>query len=525
MHIVANAPPSLSISDASSAERWRSAAARNRLWSFWAEHVLGTRLEVLVNTSSHSLATAAVDAARREIERLNLVFNHRLNDSELSNLNRTGRIAATADLFAVVQLAETWRYISRGAFDARMGELLRLWMKETEPTVSATVRAHAALQRSAVTLDPIERCIDISNGTILSLDAIAKGFIVDAAFNAASRASPGIEGIAIGIGGDVRCWGNSAHRRGWSVGIPDAVVPAENAPIVDAVSLNNMAIATSGRGPRDLMGKKYRSTTISPFTGHPVGDVMSVSVIASHVADADAIATACMVLDPIESIATVDRLGMAARIVDIRGRVHESSGWPALRLASTKVTPKSSSNKVERAAEEISRDDKNPILQARRWPADWEIGITYSEPDRKEQQGADFRTPYIALWISDEQGKPVRTVFMLGTGAKWHRDNFIWWGSNGERAAELVDLRSQATTLSGRYQVYWGAIDDDWKPVPIGKYTLHLETSQEHGKHSHRTVSLDIGDKRFKMSLPNATDSGGLEITYGHYNDRFKSDD
>ncbi|HTE43175.1 MAG TPA: DUF2271 domain-containing protein, partial [Steroidobacteraceae bacterium] len=319
-------------------------------------------------------------------------------------------------------------------------------------------------------------------------------------------------------------WGDSPICVGWRIGIPDAMRPADNAPLVDAVSLKNAAIATSGRGPRDCVGSHYRSTTISPFTGYPVDEVISASVVSSHVADADAIATACLVLRPEESIALVNRLdGVAARIIDARGQVHESSAWQSIRLAAAAPT-KPEAKKLAPAPEQQKAAGKPPLLSPElRWPNDWEIGIRYVAPERKEDQRAsDFRSPYMAVWITDEENRPVHTTIMVGRDVQWQRDNHIWFSSHRDRAKQLIDLVSQATALSGRYRIFWGGIDDDWQRVPIGKYVLHLETSQERGKHSYRSIPLEIGRERFRKQLENLPESGGLEITYGHYNDRFE---
>jgi FAD:protein FMN transferase len=333
-------------------------------------------------------------------------------------------------------------------------------------------------------------------------------------------------------------WGESSDARGWRVGIADPNFPFENAPLADVVTLNNAAIATSGRGPRDCTRTGYRSTTISPFTGYPVDNVISATVIASHVADADAIATACMVLDPNESIALVDKLdGFAARITDAHGRVHLSTRWTSMQFAAIKAqsapvstSAKSKTNSTQNSSTQNtsvqpSANKKQIASLGAVWPADWELGLTYVEPERKEDQGAEFRIPYIVLWITDEQNNPVSTVFMLGSQLKWQRDNFIWWGSHRERAPNLVHLRSQSTTLSGRYQVYWNGLDEALKPLPLGKYIVHLETSQEHGKHQYRNITIEIGHDRFKKALANEPGSGALEISYGHYNDRFKAAD
>jgi thiamine biosynthesis lipoprotein len=296
--------------------------------------------------------------------------------------------------------------------------------------------------------------------------------------------------------------------------------------LVDAIAVRNAAIATSGRGPRDCIGNRFRSTTISPISGRPVHEIISASVVASHAADADAIATACLVLSTTESLALVDRLdGAAARITDAHGEVHESSGWSTMRIAA--AGPKKAASEKQSASVNGSVSNKAPSLPPeQRWPSDWELGIRYTAPEqRKDERSADFRTPYLALWITDTQNRPVRTVLMVGTAAEWQRDNFIWWGMHRARAAELVDLRSQATTLSGRYPAYWPGVDDNWQPVPIGKYVLHLETSQERGKHYYRSINIELGRERFKAKLPTLPESGGVDISYGHYNDRFNSDE
>ena len=482
----------------------------SRFWRFHDEYVLGARLEILVNAPSAVLAKAAAVAARAEIRRLNRLLNHRDPTSEITALNRLGSMGVSSDLFAVARIAETWRSLTGGAFDGRLGHVLKLWQADAEPPTSTVERALQALRDTHVKLDARHRSITLTGGASLSLDAVAKGYIVDAALIAARAAAPGVQGIAVGIGGDIRCWGEAPGSNGWRIGIPDPRIPAVNAPLVDAITLSNRAIATSGRGPRDWIGVRARNSTISPFTGRPAQHAISASVIASHTADADAIATACLVLEPREGIALANRLeGVAARIVDANEQVHESERWAGVQLAANV------------AQEPVAAVKTSSVPEAARWPRDWVLSINYVAPDRQEARSPDFRTPYMALWITDANDTPVRTVFMVGTEAKWHRDNFVWWASHRARAMKLVELRSEATALSGRYPMYWSGIDDEWNAVPLGQYTLHLETSQERGKHTHRSITLELGRERFKTELPMMQGSGGIEVIYGHPDDRY----
>ena len=496
------------------AEPFEASPASPRIWEFQAEHVLGTRLEVQVNTHSAVLAADAAHAARAEINRLEKIFNHRREDSELSRLNRARVASVGPELFAVVQAGESWRAITHGAFDARLGELLSLWRHAPAPPPAEVARIVGALRHAAIDLDAAAATIALPRGAMLSLDAIAKGYIVDAALNAARLAVPALDGIALSIGGDLRCWGSGADCRGWRIGIPEPTTLALNAPLVDSLALRNAAIATSGRGLRDCIGDTLRSTTISPFTGRPVRDIVSASVVASHAMDADAIATACMVTPPAESLAIVERLeGVAARITDAQGDVHTSSQWPLLRLAA--VAPE------EFLAQNDARRPAKGLPTGQSWPSDWVLSVDYTAPPRQSSRSADFRSPYMAMWITDEKNRPVRTVLMVGRELDWQRDNFVWFGINRPRSKELVELRSLPTSVSGRYPVYWAGMDDDGKPVPVGKYTLHLETSQERGKHNYRNVTLELGRSGFRQELPKLEGSGGIEIFYGHPSERY----
>ncbi len=173
-----------------------------------------------------------------------------------------------------------------------------------------------------------------------------------------------------------------------------------------------------------------------------------------------------MVLPPAESIALVDRLdGVAARISEADGEVHQSRLWPTLQLVSvasdpttqSRVAPSTiGSTQASPSVGNSAEGNKPPPPPSElRWPADWELGVTYTAPATPEDV-ADYRDPYIAVWISDDQNKPLATLFLLGQDPKYARNNFIWWDSyNDQRATHEVEMKSRATLLSGQYTMYW----------------------------------------------------------------------
>lgn len=441
-------------------------------WRF-DEGVLGTRMTIVVVAEAEASAHHAVAAARAEIARLNEILDHRAPSAELARLNAAGEGSASQDLLAVVQAAERWRRQTGGAFDGRLG----------------------SGQPGAVHLSSGR--IGLEGGTHLSLDAIAKGYIVDRAL-AAARAGR-VSGVAVNIGGDIGCWGSPPAGERWTIGLTDPVRPADNADCVARIDLAEGAVATSGRGPRDLIAAGRRiSPTVDPATMAPVSGSISATAIAPCAADADALATAFLVMPPREAIALADRLpGVAARVTDADERIHVSARWL----------------EVAQAAPPRPAQPAQPAMQ--KWPPDWAIEILYVAPDKQSVRDPDFRTPYMALWITDAQNRPIRTITMVGKDPKWQKDNFIWWGSYEERANHVIELRSEATALDGRYSLFWRGVDDNFKPIPVGDYLLHIETSQEKGKHTHRILPLKIGREPFKALLPATKEGGGLQIVYG----------
>ena len=114
------------------------------LYAFHDDCVLGTRLNLRVRAGSQADAYAGACAARREIDRLDRVFNWRDAGSELSLLNRSESRVVSAELFAVVAAAELWREISDGAYSGRLGRLLDVWRAVDAVLPDADVMAKMA---------------------------------------------------------------------------------------------------------------------------------------------------------------------------------------------------------------------------------------------------------------------------------------------------------------------------------------------------------------------------------------------
>jgi thiamine biosynthesis lipoprotein len=186
-----------------------------------------------------------------------------------------------------------------GAFDPTVGPLVNAWgfgfsgkMKMDQHIVDSLL---PLVGYQKITLD---RSIQKSDPRIqLDFNAIAQGYSVDLIGHFLEE--KGIKNYLVDIGGEVTGKGIKPEGENWKVGIEK---PTDNASygqgLKAIVRLHNRALATSGNYRKfyEENGIRY-SHTIDPETGYPVKhSLLSVTVLAENCTDADAYATAFMVM-------------------------------------------------------------------------------------------------------------------------------------------------------------------------------------------------------------------------------------
>ncbi|MBB5375215.1 thiamine biosynthesis lipoprotein [Deinococcus metalli] len=296
------------------------------------EHLLGTEVEVQVVADTRALGEAAEGAALDEIRRLTAVFNRFDPDSELRRwLAQPGeRVLLSPDLREVLALADHWRVRSGGAFHPGADALGAVW----EEAARADQRPdHALLERLVHDLhaDPWTLHPD-GHATLhatspLGLNALAKGYIVDRAAEAAAR-SPGVRQVLVNAGGDLRTVG----PRGVAVSVADPRTRRDDAPPVARVRVQGGALASSGTAHRgvEIAGQWY-SHVIDPRTGQPVTGTAGATVLAPDCATADALATVVGVLPPADALALVETQPSSAALLVLQdGQTRVGTRWPAL---------------------------------------------------------------------------------------------------------------------------------------------------------------------------------------------------
>lgn len=272
-------------------------------------------------------------------------------DSELSRFNRTpvGEwFSASPALLQVIERALAIGEASSGAYDVSVGPLVQLWgfgSRQRSPGVPGPGELAAARER--VGQEWLE--LDVDNGRLrkqrdleLDLSSIAKGYGVDRL--AAELADQGVGDYLVEVGGEMRLAGQSPRGDQWRIAVerpaPGRPTSAGTVPGAQGVALglalSDIAVATSGdyRNFFKLEGRRY-SHTLDPRTGYPVEhDLVSVTVLAKSCMDADAWATALVVLGAEEALALAERRGLAVYLIQRQGEAlvtrHSSAFAPWL---------------------------------------------------------------------------------------------------------------------------------------------------------------------------------------------------
>jgi thiamine biosynthesis lipoprotein len=259
--------------------------------------------------------------------------------SELSEFNSRQDLhwaPASRGLIEVLDSAARVSTATQGAFDITVGPLVDLWgfgpqyRTRRVPDDKVIERVRESVGYRHVQTDPSTGAIRKREiRTHVDLSAIAKGYGVDRVAMILDR--HGVHDYLVEIGGELRARGTTASGRPWRVAIER---PVEGRRVLgEIVALENRAIATSGT-TRDFFeqdGRHYPHT-IDPATGRPVEHPpMAVSVVADTAMEADAWATALLVLGPERGYALAQARGLAALLVTAAGPTFDVRPTDALR--------------------------------------------------------------------------------------------------------------------------------------------------------------------------------------------------
>ncbi|MEZ4608524.1 MAG: DUF2271 domain-containing protein [Deinococcales bacterium] len=132
-----------------------------------------------------------------------------------------------------------------------------------------------------------------------------------------------------------------------------------------------------------------------------------------------------------------------------------------------------------------------------------------------------YKKPYVAVWIEDSLGFPVRTLLLwvqTGKGNRWIPDLKRWYRGEQNRkntyGGDLITAVSSPTRLAGQYSLVWDGLNDANYYVYQGDYYLCVESAREHGPYSLIREKISLGTTPFSQTLQGNQELGGVGIEY-----------
>ncbi len=294
-----------------------------------SRQLMGTRVNLTAVGDDREAAEAAVEATFARMSELESQLSRFRPESEVSRLNRTGRVEGASDgLIDVLRLADRISQMGDGAFDITVQPLLDLYRSQ--------LAKHHRLPPAEVveiTLEGVDfRSVQVRGRTValarsgaaITLDGIGKGYIVDQ--GVAVLRARGFANVLVEAGGDLVASGQRAPGRPWRVGIRR---PRHGARGLQAhVDAQDRAGTTSGDYMQPFTPDFAQHHILDPRTGSSAPELASSTVIAPTAALADALSTLTMALGPRRSRELLEDLpGCEGYLVTKDLRVVTTSGF------------------------------------------------------------------------------------------------------------------------------------------------------------------------------------------------------
>lgn len=300
--------------------------------------IFGTQYHInVVLTDDRETLEDLSQGIAQTLESVDAAMSTWREDSELSQFNQlpdqSAWVPVSAELFEVLEVAQTVADQSGGAFDITIGPVVNLWGFGPEARPEQVPEDGELRKRLLQTgfrfleLDAERQAIRAERPQYLDLSGIAKGYGVDAV--ARYLEQQGVTRYLVEIGGEVRVNGRKPDGSAWRLAVEQPVEQARQVSRVIAMDRNGMATSGDYRNYYESNGKRY-SHTIDPATGRPVGHrLASVTVIANSSMMADAWATAFTVIGYEEGYRLALQKNMAVYFIVREGEGFKTYHTPA----------------------------------------------------------------------------------------------------------------------------------------------------------------------------------------------------
>ena len=235
--------------------------------------LFGASIKVIIYNMDEGIAKGVFEKMYKEALRLQKIFNFFDPQSELSSLNRRRKMQVSPELLEVIKRSLKMSEMTSGKYDVSLGRRIiqrKKGLEEEEPDCSYM---DIVIKGNSVSLENPDAMID--------LGSIAKGCMTDRLGDLLKK--EGVEEFLIDSRGDLLFSGGFIHI----IGVQH---PREKGRNFCQVKISDCGVATSG-DYRQYKGSFDKSHILNSR------DIISVTVIARTVEEADMLTTAIFVAD------------------------------------------------------------------------------------------------------------------------------------------------------------------------------------------------------------------------------------
>ena len=280
----------------------------------WQGIALGSPAEITIYHPNQKEAEDILSESHKKLVQLENLFSLYKENSQLSMLNKNGYVENPhPDMLALLNLSKKYAEMTDGAFDVTVQPLWNLYNEAFIKTNKPPLESEIEKTLSLVDWRSISVSKNLINyekeGMSSTLNGIAQGYITDKISEHLINSD--INNTLVQLG-EYRGIGDHPDGRPWRLLLSNP----EHTDSIGEIEFTNAAVATSaGLGtPFDLTGKHHH--IFDPKNGYNANNYLQVSVTSKTATEADALATAFLILNRKASEKIARSLNVGFEILD-----------------------------------------------------------------------------------------------------------------------------------------------------------------------------------------------------------------
>ncbi len=290
---------------------------------------VGFYFDTVVYLTLWGASEGLVDEVWAECARYEQLLSKTIDTSDVARINaaRGETVQVDGETWEILRRAKEISRETGGAFSVTVAPLTALWTftgvdTNVIPTDEKRLSLLPLVDDQRIELGK-DNTVTLPAGMQIDLGGIAKGYIADrVAELIREKAHAGI----ISLGGNVYTVGKKPDGSRFGVGIVNPQSPASS---IGVIFTEGCTVVTSGTYERgfNFGGVRYHHI-LDPKTGWPSqSDLVSATFVMDSSMDADALATACIVIGSEKALALAKEKGLDAMFIRADGTILFTDGF------------------------------------------------------------------------------------------------------------------------------------------------------------------------------------------------------